>query len=383
LPDPRKFGLVIDNGCNIETDGVGVDPAASVAHPLFLAGLSEAQGLLLAIGSCRQSDEESWHRTLNGKGYSPWISPAFIDAGPLAASFKDFMIEFSENIVKAGYQTPRIPGTAASHRPSEFEAIFDDEWGDPRVCCMAASSTLKVLYIPDIMPVDEKVSACTYLIDHVFPQLAPDAYGDVLVPVTVRELVERKRGAIARFREEMSQLAADEVREQAYFSTWKPLVRVLGEPLKQLVMAALRDLWAFDVVDLDEGAEREKRCDVLATFGPWRTLIETTGSGSRAARARADLEPFQRNIEKNEAALGRVDARILIFNPHTTRPLSERQRLRPFADDFVEEALSDGIALLTTFELFHAIELQRMGRMNTDRFRDLIGKPGLVRFSSD
>jgi hypothetical protein len=67
LPDPRKFGLVIDNGCNIETDGVGVDPAASVAHPLFLAGLSEAQGLLLAIGSCRQSDEESWHRTLNGK----------------------------------------------------------------------------------------------------------------------------------------------------------------------------------------------------------------------------------------------------------------------------------------------------------------------------
>jgi hypothetical protein len=384
LPDPREFDIIVDNRCssNHEGESLFLTDDTLTIKPLYLQYLKDSRGLIYAPhgpdwGDFGNADERLIR--VSPKSFPAFVRPQMIPKDDHAACFHDFIDQFGT------YMRPRAFGVdtglyAAGPVLEDPRVYFCDEYGQPRIFSYRMKGeTVRVLLTPNIQPLEQKLRAIQFLVDKVFPLLHPQAYTDVLVPRPLQGLVHQYKQLQADFRQSIADLEARVADEQSFYAPYKPLVRLLGNQLKGLVKGALQDLWGLHVDDLDEGKKEgePKRSDLLLTHNAWRALVEVTGSAGRAGRG-MDLEAFEDNIRKEEAELGKIDARVLIFNHLTARPLAERLQTNAFSQDIRDDANRLGIGLMSCFDLFGAVERARQKALDAPGLVGLMSRSGHI-----
>ncbi|MEX2158778.1 MAG: hypothetical protein WEB04_05175 [Dehalococcoidia bacterium] len=384
MPDPRSFQLVIDGSSSAEPEG---QPNAAVGKAIvvprqYTDALKDADALIyVPFGTYNLSDHGDRLHYIQAQYKPNYIVPEWRSASAEADYFRNFLLEFEHDIQQTVFL--RTGSIDRGERPpiKDHMDIITDEYGDPRIFTyFVEGDTCRVLISPGVSEA-RRTNAIQFLIDNVFPFFQPNAYTDVLLPSTVAHLQKEWIDEQTRFREQASALETRIAEEQVYYAPYKPVIRLLGPPLQTLVADIFRDVWGLAVTDLDKAAaiaEERRRADLLLTSGTWRALVEVSGSGGRGARYDPDLAPFLEHIEHHEKILGPMDARILLFNPFASRSLPERRSLPAFGGDLPEDAKSSKVTLVSTFDLFHALELLRETRLDAQAFIKALSQPGLV-----
>ena len=370
--EPRKFDIVIDDSANVGADETPPQADGVVAvNSLYLDALAHSRAIVVVPHSGRtMSDLEQRLFYAQRLSRQPYLVPEMRPANERAAYFRSFVYEFEPHLEATVFQDP----TGVSRRDlppvRDWIRIYKDEDNNPRIFSYEPpGEQCKVLVIPNITPDSEKARGCKFLVDHVLPFLVPDSYVDILVPSTVRGLKDEWLAEQIRFREKIVELERQITDEEDFYRPFKPVVRLLSTPLHELVGRIFEEVWGMTVTNLDAEADRAgepRKADLLLVLGEWRALVEVTGGGRRAATTPEVLEPFLGHIEEHERQLGPVDAKIIVFNPHAARPLPERLELPSCTDDFPEDAKDAGVTFMTTFDLFHTLELKREGSLDTE-----------------
>jgi len=385
LPDPRHFDIVIDNRASgrLESGATSTTDGTLYVRPNYLRLLKESRGLVYFIhgqdwGEVRKA--EIGAKYVDHKSFPAYVKPRMQPNDPGAEYFHDFMDQFATYIEPTAFQRQAWIKQGVQVPWEEIAAYYVNEYGDPRVFTYRIQNEAPTyLVTPNIQPLEDKLRAVQFLIDKVFPLLKPDAYTDVFVPRPLTKAVQRYKQVQTEFREAVTDLEAQIAAAQAFYAPYKAVIRLLGNDLKDLVSKILGELWGLDVVDLDEGKKEgePKRSDLLISHGEWRALVEVTGSSGRACRS-TDLEAFEDNVNKEEAEIGNVNARLLIFNHLTARSLPDRQGTNAFSADICEDAKRLGFGLMSCFDVFAAVEAAREKQMDTVAFIRLLSQPGHI-----
>jgi hypothetical protein len=383
LPDPRTFDIVIDDSSNVEPEG---HPNFAVQGTIvvpkqYTDSLSDSDALIyVPFGRHGLESHGERYRYVQRRNQPAYLVPDWRPTGTMRYSdyFRSFLTEFDKVLEQVVFENP-----SGSPPLYDFVNIFENEHGYPRIFTFfAPGEHCRVLITPNFTSSEAKVRGCKHLLDNVFPFLVPQAYADVLVPSTVQALQDEWHAEQVHYRERMAQLEEALKAARAFYEPYKPVVRLLGDPLHQLVARIFREIWDLEVTNLDEQADaagERRRADLLVQQEGWRGLVEVTGAGRRTATFDTDLDPFLDHIQFHQDKLGPMDARILVYNHHTSRSLSDRRTtLLPFSNDLPEDARAAGVTVMTAFDLFHTIELHQEGRLDIAGFVNALSKPGAL-----
>jgi hypothetical protein len=242
-----------------------------------------------------------------------------------------------------------------------------------------------LVVLPNIPDVHRRTEAIVHLLRDVIPLLRPgllgkwtpppeppDAwFGRYDPPILARKAMELSQRRAEIEREER---ALDLYRER--LQPYKELIRGKDEHLQQVVANVLRDVFGFEVADLDAAvpAGSPRGADLLAEKNEFSVLVETKGAANTTLQ-RQQVFAFVNNIDRYEREHGAVAARLLVMNGEAGKPPSERNR---FSDEVLAYAVANRIAVISAVALFHLVERRLAGTLSDDEFDAMLISAGFI-----
>lgn len=264
----------------------------------------------------------------------------------------------------------------------ELHPLFLDAYEDA-VLGILNENKVDWLISIDIPDAEKRAEALVYLCTRTAPKLWPDIHAGDFMPKRVVALRDELDELMAKHHTDRRRIETAIEEEQTFYSRFAVVVQLGDHALKDKVKEVFEEVFGWQTTDLDSQlAEGEpKRLDLLVQLPSGPALVEVRGSGTRNART-ADLEKFIRNLEKYPSELQDQTAKVLVFNGRFTRPPQVRAQQDEFSVDVVDEATTQGIALISARQLLNAVEAHRNGELTEEQFAKALSTPGGCIFPS-
>lgn len=375
LGDPRRWHLVIDEGHRY--DGVHKEGAPPTVSTDYIGEANAARIVEVVTpegNGLAQTRETEGHYTLE---FKPTDEP---EAGYLSDFVNRFASRFERvHLYIKSYQYLKKMMDAVGGGPrmkNYYRPVYVDYYGNPLI--MLGDFAQPILYICDLPDDDVRADAILHIIQKTVPKLWPEAIFDLFRPVRIAELDMEEEQLVAAFRVKMEAIDTKREAEKDFYSPYLPLTELGDDELKLLVRKASREVFGFDVLDLDEDTTEgeAKNLDLLLRESGLQIVIEVGSSGTRGVK-KVDLEDLDDHMPRVIEKYGRIDAKVLIYNGFIRRP-ELRTLEKMFSEDVVREAKAREICLMSSSQLLSCIERVRNGDIQPADLFEAFKSPGLI-----
>lgn len=361
LGDPRKWHLVIDDCAHAQ---IAAAEADALVSDDYLREATRARGVVLC-----QSQHDEWWAVAPSGHHDFEANPT---EAPEAIHLVDFFDEFGEAFVN------RYLSSHSQRFEQKETQLISNSYGRPLAVLQREIILPTRLILIDLADDAARLKAFEYLLYRTVPKLWPEVCSDQFRPRRVAELEHLREREIAGRRARVAEIDTAIDAELAYYAAYAPLTLLADDPLKALVARAFAEVFACEVIDLDEELEagEPKTLDLLVRRPGWCGFVEVRARGTRAARVE-DIDRLDNHVEAVEARHGPPDSKVFIFNGMYWRGPESRSDDILFSQQVVEEARTRAVALLSTSRLLQAIEVRRNGEMTDAQFIEPLGTPGV------
>ena len=375
LGDPRRWHLIVDEGERY--DGAHAEGALPTVSGDYI-GEAEAAHVVRFVtpegdGLARTRETEG-NVTLEFSGTEePEVGYLSDFVGRFASRFErvHLDIEVYERLKHMMNVIGGPPKMKNYYRP-----VYVDYYGNPLI--MLSDFAQPILYICDLPDDDVRADAILHIIQKTVPKLWPEAIFDLFRPLRLAELDMEEEQLIAAFQFKMEEIETKKEAERDFYSPYIPLTELGDDELKHLVRKALREVFGFDVLDLDEDTieGESKNLDLLVRAAGLQIAFEVGSSGTRGVK-KVDLEDLDDHMPRVREKYGKIDSKVLLYNGFIRRP-ELRTLEKMFSDDVVREAKAREICLMSSSQLLECIEKNRNGQLAAEGFATALGPPGLI-----
>lgn len=365
LGDPRRWQLIIDEDQRYER--IDTDEAPAIVSGSYLGEAKRAHIVKIVTPK-----GDGLATTVETEGH---YDLEFTPTGePETGALVDFVDRFKDSFERVHLDIEAIRffkkmETIAGSRAREANPVrplFVDFYGNPLI--VIGDFKPPVLYLCDLPDDDVRTAALLYIAQKTVPKLWPEAISDLFQLARLGELDREERELIETFRVRKERIEAKRDEEIEFYAPYFPLTELGEKELKELVRTSLRDVFGFDVLDLDEDLVdgEAKNLDLLLRESGLQIVIEVSSSGTRGAKKR-DLEDLDDHMARVIEKYGRIDSKVLLYNGFIRR--AELKTLeKTFSEDVIREAKAREICLMAPSQLLECIEKLRNGQLEAGRF---------------
>jgi hypothetical protein len=235
--------------------------------------------------------------------------------------------------------------------------------------------------LPNVEPAGPRTEAILLLVGEVLPHLRPELFPAHWYHAYLPPGLAARRADLARRRAQVErELRAEERSIEAAakaFEEYKPLLRLTGDPLKELVAGVFGRAFGLRVTDLDRPTLLSDPAGpvLLLEDQGFRALAEVRGF-ERRTLTHNDVRAFVRAVGRFVARHGQPDARLLVVNLQAQVP---PERRAPLSGDVVRAAAREGIVLLPTDALLGLVERWRASELDMAGLKARLATPGELR----
>lgn len=243
----------------------------------------------------------------------------------------------------------------------------------------------------------KKTEAIRLLLDEILPLLTPDIFPERQVFSWLNKK-EYRFESESKLENEKTKLKKEYRKKYDEVDTKIQKLNQELKPFKQLIVAddenfededklsacvkyTLNYLEFKKVIDMDEIAEKEgkqKEEDFHVIDDSFYAIVECKGTSKSAIPDEyyGDLIKYL-NRRKTDLSNSSLSG-ILIVNHH--RYKEPMMRTETFKPETINDAKRDGVGLLSTFNLYKAIRLEKKGKITKSQIREIMNKKGKIEF---
>ncbi|HVO85367.1 MAG TPA: hypothetical protein VMU60_13155 [Syntrophobacteria bacterium] len=185
-----------------------------------------------------------------------------------------------------------------------------------------------------------------------------------------RKLLEYKK----KLEEVIKELAKRKTEARQDFETLKSILHVVDAELRTKVIAILRRLWSFDIVEMNQNEHKELHNDILIEHGPRRILACIHGTRTPNPSPKLITQVWQ---HLHHSGFGKgVEPALIVNHDADSDPKS---RTAAYAQGY--EELLDGIIFIDTRALFNLTVGVIDQLVTLDEAKEILLRKGRVGFS--
>jgi hypothetical protein len=187
-----------------------------------------------------------------------------------------------------------------------------------------------------------------------------------------RKLVEYKK----KLKQVIKELAKRKTKVRQDFATLKSILHLVDDELRTNVIATLRRVWSFDVVEMHQNDHKELHNDILIEHGPRKILACIHGTRISNPSPKLITQVWQ---HLHHSGLGKgVEPALIVNHDADTDP-----KYRPAAYGQGYEELLDGIIFIDTRALFNLTVGVMDQLLSLDQAKEILLRKGRVEFSRE